>query len=1004
MQQQRIKPLVLALASIGFASLPWHALANPEGGQVVAGKVTIQQENAHKIGIRQTSDKAIIDWQKFNIGANEHVQYYQPSAKAVALNRVVGQDPSAILGRLTANGQVFLVNPNGVYFGKNAQIDVAGLVASTHNIRNEDFLAGNYRFDIPGKPGAAVINEGVIRIADTGVAAFVAPSVANRGVVVARLGKVALAAANGFTLDFHGDELLAFLVGDEVAQTAFDLEGRQLTSFVDNAGRIEAAGGYVLLTARAAENAIHGVINHSGVIEARTIGQQNGEIILHAGKGSLEVSGTLDASAPDGGNGGFIETSGGKVGLGETARITTAAPFGKTGQWLIDPTDYVISAAGGNITGAALAGFLASNNVEIQTLTTGGGNGDIIVNDSVTWGTSNKLMLTAYRHIDINAAIDASGGGSVKLRADSTGSGTGTVHFSGSGRIAASGNATVGIYYNPSSYADQTTRSATTGNPYSSKVTLSGNATLTPYMLVNDVYDLQDMQTRLNGYYALGKDIDASVTTNWNSGAGFAPIGNSTQTFSGTLFGDGHIISKLFISRSNNEVGLFGAIGSNGKVKNIGLTDANITGTGTAGILAGTNHGNIFQAFATGQVTGNTAGGLVGQNTGSGIIRQSFATGTVNGLDGGSAGGLAGTNSGAIRDAFTTSAVKIAYLPCGDMCTLGAAGALVGNHLGGEILDAYATGLLDITGSLSPGYNGLFGGFGFGTTTNSYWNVETTGQSNSPGGTGKTTAQMKQRASYSGWDFSGIWRIDEGSTYPWLAWVDSATADAKTLLKPSGNTATAGSSVGQSTREVADICSIAPIVCRPESAPLPPVERVVDPYIPSEDDSLKEFSYWSAIKTLGEDMASGFSGMAEGYAEGIVSAAHGVIYLAGQVSACSGGMAGADCTIDTEWGAARQDIEYLHDNRHAIYDILRNDHFQNLIKALFSEIKQYIQKNRAYDEVGKVGGRILMTVLSMGVGSATNVLNGLDGYEGLKPKISPILSQMQPFLAALPPR
>ncbi len=341
-----IKTIVLAMAGAGMVSLPYMAYANPTGGQVVAGNVTIRQESATKIGITQTTAKGIIDWQKYSIGANEQVQYYQPSASSVTLNRVVGQDPSKILGRLTANGQIFLVNPNGIYFGKNAQVDVAGLVASTHNIRNEDFLAGKYNFNIPGKPGASVINEGTIRIADTGIASFVAPSVANRGVIVARLGKVTMAAANGFTLDFHGDQLLSFLVTDEVAKTAFDIDGKQLTSFVENSGRIEAQGGYVLLTAKAAESAIHGVINHSGVIEATTVGLSKGEIILNAGKGSLEVSGTLDASAPNGGDGGFIETSGAQLSISPEIKITTLAATGKHGSWLIDPFNILIGTGG----------------------------------------------------------------------------------------------------------------------------------------------------------------------------------------------------------------------------------------------------------------------------------------------------------------------------------------------------------------------------------------------------------------------------------------------------------------------------------------------------------------------------------------------------------------------------------------------------------------------------------------------------------------------------------
>lgn len=426
-----IRPKIIA-ASLALLHLP-AVLANPQDGKVVAGSVTIKQETPTKLGITQTSDKAIVDWKSFSIAANEHTQFYQPSASSVILNRVTGEDPSQILGRMTANGQVFLVNPNGVFFGKDAVIDVAGLVASTHNIRNEDFMAGRYKFDMPGKPGASVINEGDIRIADTGIAAFVAPSVSNRGVIAARLGKVTLAAANGFTLDFAGDRLLTFLVNDEVAQTAFDIEGKRLTSFVENSGKIEAQGGYVLLTARAAENAIHGVINHSGSIEATTVGVHNGEIILNAGKGSLSVSGTLDASAPNGGNGGFVETSGSRVDIDSSTKITTAAPFGKTGTWLIDPNDFTIAATGGNITGGTLAGQLLNNAITIQTATQGtaGGNGDIFVNDSVSWSSGTTLYLQAERNVVINSPINAANVDSA-LRVDAPG----TLTISGTGSVS----------------------------------------------------------------------------------------------------------------------------------------------------------------------------------------------------------------------------------------------------------------------------------------------------------------------------------------------------------------------------------------------------------------------------------------------------------------------------------------------------------------------------------------------------------------------------------------
>lgn len=403
-----VKSIVRVLASAALASLPVSSYANPTGGQVMAGTVTIQQESPAKLGITQTSNKAIVNWRIFSIAASEHTQFYQPASSSVILNRVVGADPSAILGRLTANGQVFLVNPNGIFFGKNAVVDVAALVASTHNIRNEDFLAGRYSFNIPGKPGAAVINEGTIRIADTGIAAFVAPSVANRGVIVAKLGKVALAAANGFTLDFYGDQLLTFLVSDEVAKTAFDLEGKQLTSFVESAGRIEAQGGYVLLTAKAAENAIHSVINQSGTIEATSVAQQNGEIVLAGGQhGLVANSGILDASGRRAGEtGGKIQITGEQIGLLSGTRVDVSGDQG--GGKAIIGGDYL----GGKADDATLAQLgITREDKPVQTAAFTTMAQDAVINaDAITQGNGGKVVLWSDDTTGVHGSISARGG------------------------------------------------------------------------------------------------------------------------------------------------------------------------------------------------------------------------------------------------------------------------------------------------------------------------------------------------------------------------------------------------------------------------------------------------------------------------------------------------------------------------------------------------------------------------------------------------------------------
>ncbi len=146
------------------------------------------------VTIDQSSARLAINWQSFDIGSGESVTFNQPSSQAIALNRILGQDPSTILGKLSANGQVFLLNPNGVLFGAGAQVDVGGIVASTLSLSNDDFLAGRYTFAGRRLGLRGVVNRGTIEAAQGGYVAFIAPSVANEGVIRANGGTVALGA------------------------------------------------------------------------------------------------------------------------------------------------------------------------------------------------------------------------------------------------------------------------------------------------------------------------------------------------------------------------------------------------------------------------------------------------------------------------------------------------------------------------------------------------------------------------------------------------------------------------------------------------------------------------------------------------------------------------------------------------------------------------------------------------------------------------------------------
>jgi len=186
---------VTALTIPALISLATNAYALPAGGVVSAGDAAISS-GAGSTTITQSTSNAAINWQSFDIGQTESVRFVQPDSNSVALNRVLGADPSSIQGSLTANGQVFLLNPNGILFGQGAQVNVGGLVASTLGITDSDFMAGRYQLTSGGN--GTVLNQGSIN-ADGGYVALLGANVSNEGIISARLGTVALAAGSGVT-------------------------------------------------------------------------------------------------------------------------------------------------------------------------------------------------------------------------------------------------------------------------------------------------------------------------------------------------------------------------------------------------------------------------------------------------------------------------------------------------------------------------------------------------------------------------------------------------------------------------------------------------------------------------------------------------------------------------------------------------------------------------------------------------------------------------------------
>ncbi len=396
-------PLLFGLA-VSSQAMALDAGALPTGGVVVGGAASVAATPGH-LQVTQSTDRAAIDWRSFDIGSQASVNFAQPSRTSVALNRVNGSaNASQIMGSLTANGTVMLLNPNGVVFGPNSHVDVGGLVASTGKIDVNRFMAGDNSLTITGATVGEIVVQGHITARDGGLAAFVAPSVRNSGVIVANLGKVALAAGETATLDLYGDHLIELGFG-------------AANPLVLNSGQIDAAGGRVELSAKAASALVDGMINNSGVISAASVDKVGGAIVLSADNITTTANATLNADGVSGGqitaianktgdyagswsaqgsngDGGKIETSGATVNIADGIKVNTLASNGATGSWTLDPNSLTVGSSGsGTITaGTNDDGFSA---IKASTVVSALDTTDVNLQANVT--------------ISVNSAIDASG-------------------------------------------------------------------------------------------------------------------------------------------------------------------------------------------------------------------------------------------------------------------------------------------------------------------------------------------------------------------------------------------------------------------------------------------------------------------------------------------------------------------------------------------------------------------------------------------------------------------
>jgi filamentous hemagglutinin family protein len=469
------------------------AFAGPTGGVVSSGTASISTAGTTTT-INQSTSKAAIDWSSFSTNSNEIVNFVQPNSSSITLNRVTGTSASTLNGQLNANGQVFIINPNGVLFGSTSQVNTAGLVASTLNLSNSDFNNNLFNFSNTSN-NKVVENRGKITVPTGGTVALIAPTIKQTGTIKAPQGNVLLAAGGDITLNLNNGSLLGYTINQGKAQ-----------ALINSGGMIQADGGKVVLTAKGIDELSNAVVNSVGMIQAQTVNNVRGVIELGSDltSGTLNVGGTLDASA-------LMVVMVGKLKLLRQRYISILVPISQRSvivQQLtadherlgVKSQKYRCRFLWWDCDWYTLGDALNKGNVTLNAIGTAEGQGNINVNDATSWNANTALTLTANKDINFNSDLDLSGD-KAKLAM----------------------NYGVGADYNLNNGA---------------KINISGSSpTLlingTSYIVINNLGEegdanintLQGMNNNLSGNYVLGSDIDASDTVNWNGGKGFDPIG-----------------------------------------------------------------------------------------------------------------------------------------------------------------------------------------------------------------------------------------------------------------------------------------------------------------------------------------------------------------------------------------------------------------------------------------------------------------------------------------------
>ena len=697
----------------------------PTSPTVASGQVSVSSPGARQLVVNQQSNRAVVNWNSFSMGAGTQVDFVQPGSNSAILNRVTGATPSSIAGQINANGQVFLVNPNGIEITPTGTVRAAGATLSTLDIADADFLSGRLSF-VGGGASAAVSNRGSIVGTSGGFAALLGGQVANDGRIEVPMGRIGVGAGERATLDLLGSRFL------QVAMpTASTAEGRAL---VEVAGSMSAQGGRIEISAATARETLRQAVNIPGSLDARSVAGHRGDIVLSAGSGgSAMISGTLDASGADT-TGGSVTVTGDSITL-QRARIDASG------------------AAGG---GDVLLGGGAQGQGPLPRARQLQVGADAVVNaDAARDGAGGRVVLWSDVQTDFRGTLSARGagagtGGSAEV------SSAGRLDYSGRADLRAERGAAGTLLLDP---FDVTISAGADTGPC---CTATSNSTVINTTTLANALASANVTVSTGGGGAQSGDITVASPVTWNSGnaltlnaardinvnaavAGSGSLqlnaGRNIAVTNNVLASGGPLNVALTASASGGSVSIVNATidtgGGNlaasatqpGGATGLVLSNATLNVGSGAGTLAGRS-GSAAGIFLMGNVQAHASGSgsltLDGVSTsGNGLMFANNASlGTTGGVT------LSGT-SGSATGIFLFGATTL-NVASGALALHGSSANNMGVWFndGGNIT-LVATGGLSIDGTST-----IFRGLGFGSNVSvaATGNIDITGTATSERG------------------------------------------------------------------------------------------------------------------------------------------------------------------------------------------------------------------------------------------------------------------------------